>query len=107
MEGKGDVTLRVLYDNYACDNALKTDWGFSCLVRGIEKTILFDTGAKGDLLLRVQNVAPTHCTGDKAMGLFKEAFGEGFVKLGVGSLLRFEAANANPVGKTSIGIGEP
>lgn len=45
------VTVTVLYDNYKHDPALRTDWGFSCLVEGLEKTILFDTGTKGDLLL--------------------------------------------------------
>jgi 7,8-dihydropterin-6-yl-methyl-4-(beta-D-ribofuranosyl)aminobenzene 5'-phosphate synthase len=45
------VTVRVLYDNYAHDDALQTDWGFACLVTGTEKAILFDTGGKGDLLL--------------------------------------------------------
>ncbi len=45
------ITMTVLYDNYKHDPALRTDWGFSCLVEGLEKTILFDTGTKGDLLL--------------------------------------------------------
>lgn len=55
------ITIKVLYDNYAHDKALQTDWGFSCLVIGTEKTILFDTGAKGDVLLQNManmNVAP-------------------------------------------------
>jgi metal-dependent hydrolase (beta-lactamase superfamily II) len=45
------ITLRVLYDNYSYDDKLQTDWGFACLVTGCEKTILFDTGGKGELLL--------------------------------------------------------
>jgi len=44
-------TIRVLYDNYVFDQACGSDWGFACLISGTEKTILFDTGAKGDLLL--------------------------------------------------------
>ena len=48
---KSTVTLRVVYDNYAHDKALQTDWGFACLITGLEKTILFDTGGKGDVLL--------------------------------------------------------
>lgn len=55
------ITIRVLYDNRAHNAALQTDWGFSCLVTGTEKTILFDTGAKGDVLLQnmaKMNVAP-------------------------------------------------
>jgi len=41
----------VVYDNNEFDERLETDWGFGCLVEGLEKTILFDTGGKGDLLL--------------------------------------------------------
>jgi 7,8-dihydropterin-6-yl-methyl-4-(beta-D-ribofuranosyl)aminobenzene 5'-phosphate synthase len=51
-EGKtASMTIRVIYDNYPQNNALQTDWGFACLVTGPEKTVLFDTGGKGDLLL--------------------------------------------------------
>jgi 7,8-dihydropterin-6-yl-methyl-4-(beta-D-ribofuranosyl)aminobenzene 5'-phosphate synthase len=46
------LTLTILYDNNAYDGKLNTAWGFSCLVEGLEQTILFDTGGDGDLLLR-------------------------------------------------------
>jgi len=46
------VKLTVLYDNHPSpDKRLKADWGFACLVQGLEKNILFDTGAKGEILL--------------------------------------------------------
>lgn len=45
------ITMTILYDNYVFQEGLKSDWGFSCLVNGMEKTILFDTGMRGDLLL--------------------------------------------------------
>ena len=48
------IEIRVLYDNYVCvngDKGLKSDWGFACLVTGTEKTILFDTGRKGEVFL--------------------------------------------------------
>jgi len=45
------ITMTVLYDNYVYSKGLKSDWGFSCVVMGTEKNILFDTGTKGDLLL--------------------------------------------------------
>jgi hypothetical protein len=45
------ISLRVIYDNYSYDEALQTDWGFACLLTGPQKTILFDTGGKSDLLL--------------------------------------------------------
>ena len=37
--------------------------------------------------LGVARVAPTHCSGDRARGRFAEAFGDGFVLVGVGSVL--------------------
>jgi len=46
-----DVTITVLYDNYEYKAGLRTDWGFSCLIRGTPKTVLFDTGTNGDLLM--------------------------------------------------------
>jgi 7,8-dihydropterin-6-yl-methyl-4-(beta-D-ribofuranosyl)aminobenzene 5'-phosphate synthase len=45
------VTLTVLFDNYPHDERLRTGWGFACLVTGLEKTILFDTGGDGTILL--------------------------------------------------------
>lgn len=45
------ISVTVLYDNYGFDEACGRDWGFACLITGTEKTILFDTGNKGDLLL--------------------------------------------------------
>ncbi len=49
--GSADLTLTILFDNYAHTPGLQTGWGFSCLVRGTEKTVLFDTGADGRILL--------------------------------------------------------
>ena len=46
------VTLTILYDNNEHDQRLETAWGFSCLVQGPEKTILFDTGGDAAMLLR-------------------------------------------------------
>ena len=43
--------LTILYDNYQFNENLKTNWGFSCLVEGLDKTILFDTGNDDGLLL--------------------------------------------------------
>jgi 7,8-dihydropterin-6-yl-methyl-4-(beta-D-ribofuranosyl)aminobenzene 5'-phosphate synthase len=50
-ESTGSITLTVLYDNYRYGEDLETGWGFSCLVEGLEKTILFDTGGDGRILL--------------------------------------------------------
>ncbi len=44
--------LTILYDNTPMQPGFETAWGFSCLIRGAEKTILFDTGGDGAVLLR-------------------------------------------------------
>jgi 7,8-dihydropterin-6-yl-methyl-4-(beta-D-ribofuranosyl)aminobenzene 5'-phosphate synthase len=51
MITQSPIQLSVVYDNNPYDGRLKTDWGFSCFVEGREKPILFDTGAKGQILL--------------------------------------------------------
>ena len=45
-----EIRLTVLYDNYPAVEGVQADWGFSCLVQGAEKTILFDTGTKAAIL---------------------------------------------------------
>ena len=46
-----NIKITVIYDNYSFKGSLETSWGFSCLITGTEKTILFDTGGNGPLLL--------------------------------------------------------
>ena len=46
-----DLTLTVLHDNNEYKEGLQTRWGFSCLVRGPKKTILFDVGGDSSVLL--------------------------------------------------------
>lgn len=48
---RGPVTITVLYDNTAGALGTQADWGFACLVEGLERTVLFDTGADGGILL--------------------------------------------------------
>ena len=38
----------------------------------------------------VVHVAPCHCTGDRAINQFKEAFGENFISVGVGAVIEIE-----------------
>jgi 7,8-dihydropterin-6-yl-methyl-4-(beta-D-ribofuranosyl)aminobenzene 5'-phosphate synthase len=45
------VRIIVIYDNNPYKEGLETAWGFSCLITGTEKTILFDTGGNGSILL--------------------------------------------------------
>ncbi|MGQ9673961.1 MAG: MBL fold metallo-hydrolase [Candidatus Aminicenantales bacterium] len=51
MNDRSSLRMIVVYDNNPFDERLKTDWGFSCLVEGLEKSILFDTGGSGEILL--------------------------------------------------------
>jgi len=37
--------------------------------------------------LGVRQVAPCHCTGDRAMGMFVEEYGDDFIKVGVGRVI--------------------
>ena len=48
---ESSLTLKVVYDKYVFDESDGSDWGFSCVVTGTDKTILFDTGRKGEVLL--------------------------------------------------------
>jgi 7,8-dihydropterin-6-yl-methyl-4-(beta-D-ribofuranosyl)aminobenzene 5'-phosphate synthase len=51
MIGGKDLTLTIVYDNNLYDRRLETRWGFSCYIKGLGKTILFDVGGEGSVLL--------------------------------------------------------
>lgn len=74
------LRLTVLYDNHRHEASTLKDWGFSCLVEGTEKTILFDTGAKPQTLIhnaealnvdlgKVDFIVLSHLHGDHTGGL--------------------------------------
>lgn len=74
------LSITIVYDNYSFNPELQTAWGFSCLVEGKEKTILFDTGGDGEILLsnmeklgidpeKVDTVVLSHIHGDHIGGL--------------------------------------
>ena len=80
--GKDLLRLTVLFNNVPFRADLETGWGFSCLIEGLEKTILFDTGASGDILLsnmhrlgldpgNIDAVVLSHIHGDHTGGLGK------------------------------------
>jgi 7,8-dihydropterin-6-yl-methyl-4-(beta-D-ribofuranosyl)aminobenzene 5'-phosphate synthase len=46
------VTITIIYDNYSYDDRLETDWGFSALIETGDRTVLFDTGTRGDMFMR-------------------------------------------------------
>jgi 7,8-dihydropterin-6-yl-methyl-4-(beta-D-ribofuranosyl)aminobenzene 5'-phosphate synthase len=74
------VNIIVTYDNNPYDERLKTAWGFSCLIRLGEKSILFDTGGDSTMLLynmrqleidpeEVDAIVLSHIHGDHVGGL--------------------------------------
>ncbi len=78
-DGPG-LKITIIYDNYPADPACATDWGFACLIEGLKKTVLFDTGTREDLFLknaealkidlgRVGLAVLSHFHGDHAGGL--------------------------------------
>ncbi len=74
------IRFTILYDHYLCKEGTKTDWGFSCLIEGTEKTILFDTGTDPRILMhkvkvlnvdlnRVNQIVLSHIHQDHTGGL--------------------------------------
>ena len=45
------MKLTILYDNTVHRKSMQADWGFACLVETDDHTLLFDTGANGEILL--------------------------------------------------------
>ncbi len=75
-----DLSITVSYDNNPYKERLTIAWGFSCVIRGTEKTILFDTGGDGSILLtnmeelginpkEIDLVVLSHIHGDHVGGL--------------------------------------
>lgn len=80
---QAQLELYVIVNNVAHREGLTTSWGFACLVKGPDKTILFDTGMEGETLLsnmkqlgldpaEVDAVVLSHIDADHTGGL--EAF---------------------------------
>jgi 7,8-dihydropterin-6-yl-methyl-4-(beta-D-ribofuranosyl)aminobenzene 5'-phosphate synthase len=78
--GIKDLTITIVYDNNPYKQGLETAWGFSAFIAGPEKTILFDSGGDGSLLLSnmekmeieadsVDVVVLSHIHGDHTGGL--------------------------------------
>jgi 7,8-dihydropterin-6-yl-methyl-4-(beta-D-ribofuranosyl)aminobenzene 5'-phosphate synthase len=76
----GPVKMTVLFDNTVAGNEGTAGWGFACLIEGLEKTILFDTGADKDIFLKnaallkkdltkVEIAVISHNHGDHTAGL--------------------------------------
>jgi len=46
------LSISIVYNNVAFSDEMELDWGFSCVVRYTGRTILFDTGGNGKILLK-------------------------------------------------------
>lgn len=77
---EGTIRVLILYDNFSHAPGTIADWGFSCLIEGLEKTILFDTGTKPEILLhnaeklnvdlkKIDLIVISHNHGDHTGGL--------------------------------------
>jgi 7,8-dihydropterin-6-yl-methyl-4-(beta-D-ribofuranosyl)aminobenzene 5'-phosphate synthase len=80
--GKGEdkISMTIVYDNYVYQENTKADWGFSCFIKGTEKTVLFDTGTNESILLEnidslgidvseLDSIVISHNHGDHTGGL--------------------------------------
>lgn len=74
------ISLTILCDNYVQDERFAAEWGFSCVVLGLERTILFDTGGsegsiRANLALvgiepgEIDAIAFSHAHSDHTAGL--------------------------------------
>ena len=45
------LLIHIVYNNVPYKSGLETGWGFACQIEGLNKTVLFDTGGNGDILL--------------------------------------------------------
>jgi 7,8-dihydropterin-6-yl-methyl-4-(beta-D-ribofuranosyl)aminobenzene 5'-phosphate synthase len=75
-----NISITITYDNNPHTEGLSTAWGFSCLIMGTQKTILFDTGGNGSILLpnmkgldinpeKIDVIILSHIHGDHVGGL--------------------------------------
>lgn len=49
--GQRRLQLYVVFNNVPYNKRLETSWGFACLIKGLDKTVLFDTGGDGGIFL--------------------------------------------------------
>jgi 7,8-dihydropterin-6-yl-methyl-4-(beta-D-ribofuranosyl)aminobenzene 5'-phosphate synthase len=74
------LRLQVVFNNVPYQVGLQTGWGFACLIQGLKRSVLFDTGGDGEILLgnmerlgldirEVDAVVLSHIHGDHTGGL--------------------------------------
>jgi len=114
-----NLSITVIYDNNPYKQGLKTAWGFSCIIKGTEKTILFDTGGDGSILLanmkeldinpeEIDLVVLSHIHNDHVGGLTD------FLEINPGVTIYMPASfpesfkrNINKYGAKTIDVREP
>jgi 7,8-dihydropterin-6-yl-methyl-4-(beta-D-ribofuranosyl)aminobenzene 5'-phosphate synthase len=75
-----EITIKIVYNNVPFNRDLETSWGMACVIEGLDKTILFDTGGDGRILLsnmkameieprKIDVVVLSHIHGDHTGGL--------------------------------------
>lgn len=76
-----NLRITVLFNNVSYRPGLTSGWGFSCLIQGLTKTLLFDTGSDGGVLLSnmkrldispktVDTIILSHIHNDHTGGIF-------------------------------------
>ena len=74
------LKLTVVFNNVSYNQRLETAWGFACVIEGLQKNVLFDTGGNGRILLsnmKILDIDPaiidlvvlSHFHGDHTNGL--------------------------------------
>ena len=117
--GVKKLTITVTYDNNPYKQGLETAWGFAASITGAEKTILFDTGGNGSLLLNnmqkleiepnsIDIVILSHIHGDHTGGLgsFLEKNPNVTIYIPESFPKRFKN-NAQARGATIVDVNEP
>jgi len=80
LTGKQGIKITIVYDNNDYGPRLRSDWGFSCVIKLAAEAILFDTGGDGVILLDnmkrlgidpkgISRVLLSHIHGDHVGGL--------------------------------------
>lgn len=104
------VTVKVIYDNYVRVEGFKSDWGYSILIEGLEKEVLFDTGTRPDIFEfnfskmgldagKIDLIVFSHEHGDHTEGL------PAFVKMRKGIPVIIPASFSDPFKKKMIDFG--
>ena len=113
------IKMTIVYDNYVHQEGTTADWGFGCFIEGYDKTILFDTGWHGNILLAnidtlnveldsLDVVVLSHNHGDHTGGLSSVLSRNPNVSVYIGTSYISEFSPfISAVGGTSIAVDEP